>query len=732
MGACCSSSAGAAYRRPQAESTQKPPNDAASQPSLDAHGSPASLGVTPPTRTSYMRSTDALRCFLEEHGVCTKEFGKGTSKSISALLSEVQSASSYLELEQYSGQEAQLVRIVEPVFLRLCWRTRVLVQEAQEFADGRRRTRRMFLAEKKEPRDGGGLSATMTRAIHEELSIPLQAVQAAITTGALVFRHDTYHFEIERINSASYPGLTSVYRTHYVQVDIHESALSIMAHCGLPDCTEFETKEMSKLGESTNFWKWYTIAEAVTQKVTKFPPDVLSHSAMAMSNPSLLDGAGKPTVGGGESVSSVRTLTASEFADCDAFAELLSGAGVDVSKYGEGKAKTVAALFKEVEKGESVLEYDEATKKVKRIVEPVFVQCRWRGHVLVEAEQVLEDGRVRKRNMLMAEKKSPEDESVCHTAFRGLHEELNLPMEAIVANETVLFRPDTYCCMAENLTSASYPDLPCVYVTHYCCVELLPAGRPWFKDLALEDHGGGEFETPEGKKINRWKWTEISEARKNKTKGFPEASDPQEAADGSTSAFEVIPAPTDESGLRAVLEVGGVQVGAWGDYVSSALAALLREIQCGDAELEQDVKTGKVRRVLRSALVQMNKVGGPPESIMEEDTEQEDDTGNTSKPESNLQWRSDLGCFELPHVDATSYPGLPCVHQTRVVQFARKRRNQRTVTSIQGLYIPDSEDGDDTVVKRSTNRTITSMTNIFAPDEDRPRQSTRSSRSSPK
>ena len=168
-----------------------------------------------------------------------------------------------------------MLRIVEPIFIRLCWRGRVLVQESQRMVDGRVRQRNMLLAEKKEPSDGGGFMAAAVRGLHEELGIPREDL---LQDGVLRHRPDTYQFEIEHFESPSYPGLSSVYRTHHVQVDILDGGLHLFAKCGLPDCTPFTTSETNPLGTTTHFWRWSDAEKALQDGVVKFPPKAMSSS----------------------------------------------------------------------------------------------------------------------------------------------------------------------------------------------------------------------------------------------------------------------------------------------------------------------------------------------------------------------------------------------------------------------------------------------------------------------
>lgn len=287
-------------------------------------------------------------------------------------------------------------------------------------------------------------------------------------------------------------------------------------------------------------------------------------------------------------------LTADIVPDEGALARVLSQAGLDLQKYGVGKAKSVAQLLKEIRLGESVLEWRESAGQLLRVVEPVFVQFRWQDSVLVEVEQRFPDGRSRQRNMLLAEKKAPEDASVCATAFRGVREELDLPV-GFPLDRLCRFMPEAYCCATEDIVSPSYPGLLCKYVTHYCGVQLLEAGAPRFGELGrLAD----TFGTAEADKTSHlWKWVPVEEARDAKAKGFPVAH----LSEGDdTGGFDVLESPPLEpAGLRALLEAGAVDVGAWGEYSAASLECLARELQTGTARLEREAQTGRVRRLLQ-------------------------------------------------------------------------------------------------------------------------------------
>ncbi|CAE7572973.1 CLASP [Symbiodinium sp. CCMP2456] len=220
--------------------------------------SPAEAVSLPP----HLSSEAALKEYLESNGVSTSKFGTGGTKTMSWLFQELKEGSCFLapSSETSTPGRPQIMRVVEPIFIRLRFRSRVLVQERQQFPDGRTRVRNMLLAEKKEPRDSGGLLAAIHRGIHEELGVSLEDLGRE---DVIRYRPDTYHFEIEQIDSASYPGLPSSYRTHHVQVEILETGLDVFLHCGLPEFSDFVTKEKTAQGEVTLFWRWDDVPTAL-------------------------------------------------------------------------------------------------------------------------------------------------------------------------------------------------------------------------------------------------------------------------------------------------------------------------------------------------------------------------------------------------------------------------------------------------------------------------------------
>ncbi|CAK0817586.1 unnamed protein product [Prorocentrum cordatum] len=620
---------------------------------------PAARKASEAAPASWMRSEEALSTLLEKHGVNTQLFGVGSAKTISQLLGELRGQSCFLEFpgahegtrDLSQQRSSQVLRIVEPVFIRLRWRGRVLVQESQRMVDGRMRQRNMLLAEKKEPSDGGGFMATVVRGLNEELGIPREVL---LQDGALRYRPDTYHFEIEQIESPSYPSLLSVYRTHHVQVDILDGGLHLFSKCGLPGCTPFTTSETSSLGTTTHFWRWSDAEKALQEGVVKFPPKMMSSSSPSSALAGAEEKAGDHDT---------RALGSGELSSEEALAGVMRAGGIDPASYGTGKAKSLSALLKEVQGGESCLERTEGTPGLQRVVEPVFVQLRWGDRVLVEVEQRLSGGTTRQRNMLLAEKKNPNDADAAVTAIRGIFEELDLPSDLSPPEDYFQFVPETYCCLSEHMESASFPGLPCVYTTHYCSVQVVESGLERLRQTGiLED----EFETKEADKVNVWRWTDTSKAHESKVKGLPDikalsAADAGDPSKGQESSFEPVGSVPLEPGLlRALLEMGGVNVCLWGEFTVASLRSLADELETGASRLERDVSTGRLRRVVNSSLVHFNLSS----------------SAGRDQALDNVQYRQDLECFEVVHVDFASYPGLPCVHQTRRMQFDEAGRGR--------------------------------------------------------
>jgi hypothetical protein len=122
---------------------------------------------------------------------------------------------------------------------------------------------------------------------------------------------------------------------------------------------------------------------------------------------------------------------------------------VDITTWGQGGAKSVEDLWREVQQAESAL-YQEAPLRRVQVVE-LFIEdggCR-----LIEAAQILNSGQVRRRNQPPSEKMLPGEDPFA-TARRCLAEELAITEEAHICFPEQQVRE-----RHELIESTSYPGL---------------------------------------------------------------------------------------------------------------------------------------------------------------------------------------------------------------------------------------------------------------------------------
>ena len=143
----------------------------------------------------------------------------------------------------------------------------------------------------------------------------------------------------------------------------------------------------------------------------------------------------------------------------------LTVAGVDISQWGYGSAKSIENLWDELACGEMYLQ----NNPLLRVVPVVQVIIRRGDKLLIEAEQQFADQRKRYRNHPPSEKMKP-GENHLDTAIRCLREELGVEAEDI---EFILA---SYRQAKKELESPSYPGLWTSYIFHI--IEAKVSGLP--------------------------------------------------------------------------------------------------------------------------------------------------------------------------------------------------------------------------------------------------------------
>jgi hypothetical protein len=147
----------------------------------------------------------------------------------------------------------------------------------------------------------------------------------------------------------------------------------------------------------------------------------------------------------------------------------LETAGIDLSKWGKGEAKTLDHLLGEVHDGEMELieEGGELLRKVTAATADIFYTDP-SGNIfhLVEDRQEFTDGRIRRRDFKVSlSEKLKSSENPDASVIRGIQEELGIEgkIETSKTGEE-----------KENKESQSYPDLATQYHFHNYRADLTP------------------------------------------------------------------------------------------------------------------------------------------------------------------------------------------------------------------------------------------------------------------
>lgn len=158
----------------------------------------------------------------------------------------------------------------------------------------------------------------------------------------------------------------------------------------------------------------------------------------------------------------MENLEKSNESGLNALKQQLEYAGIDVSEWGKGQAKTLAHLQKEIESGETVLVIGEQGELLRKVVvvsaDIFYIAPDGKKYRLKEDKQIFKDGRERKRDLgqAVSEKMRP-NEDPKSAMIRAVREELGIEGEISL----------TEIGIDEQLhSSPSYPGLQSQYVRH--------------------------------------------------------------------------------------------------------------------------------------------------------------------------------------------------------------------------------------------------------------------------
>ena len=184
------------------------------------------------------KSPTVLANWLVAKGVDLSQWGQASAKSVEDLWHEIINHDMVID-------EDPLLRVVEVVTVIIRDGERVLIETAQQFKDGRRRSRNRPPSDK--IKLGENYREAAIRCLDEELGIVSEQVQ--IMT-------NTHHVTQMVRQGVSYPGLPTQYYLHRVEAKVSH----------LPK-HDFRTTESTRSGRTDpvkyHYWSWLKVSDEV-------------------------------------------------------------------------------------------------------------------------------------------------------------------------------------------------------------------------------------------------------------------------------------------------------------------------------------------------------------------------------------------------------------------------------------------------------------------------------------
>mmetsp|Transcript_73089 Transcript_73089/g.127849 ORF Transcript_73089/g.127849 Transcript_73089/m.127849 type:complete len:777 (-) Transcript_73089:48-2378(-) len=363
------------------------------------------------------KSPELVGKMLKEHNIDISRFGKGEAKSLSQLASEVQIGAARLMLD--ASEHKKLVRVVDVVLLRLYAqqnKSKVLIETAEQFPDGRKRAIARLPGTKKEPHESS--KETAQRILRDMMNMGDCKVS---------FDFDDKEVFEEENESPSYPGVKTVYRKEIVEGFVVETDRDVLNKIGMIAGSTWHAKDPKN---NTKFFAWLSEKSAQSKSV-------------------------KLRAEGSEEVSGL--VAAPIGLSEEDLTKYLKAHRVDTSPFGQNHAKTLKEFSTELIKGESSLMEDNAGAVI-RVVDLIIMKIvnPGTGDVLVQTEQTFGDGTKNLLNRLPGAKRRP-DENQFLTARRLLRKQLKID-----ENNCVLDAKNVQY-FEEEKPSMAFPGIQTVY-----------------------------------------------------------------------------------------------------------------------------------------------------------------------------------------------------------------------------------------------------------------------------
>jgi len=363
-------------------------------------------------------TTEVIERQLKSHNINTDAFGQGVAKSLQQMAGEVQHGVSVLMLD--AAEHKKLVRVVDVVLLRICApgsKSTFLMEIGEKYADGRERSIRRLPGTKKEPHMN-------SKQVAEKIASELLNLGGA----KLVFDFSVKEIFEEQEESPSYPGVMTVYRKEIIQAFMQGDPSQ--NYIGKSPKGPKDWFHQDATG-NTKYFAWMTDSDCAKNDVQYKAPTE------------------------GEEVSGlVQAPIGLEENELRRYFEVNK---VDISKFGQGAAKSLADISVELIKGESCLMQD-TDGSVLRVVDVVVLKLihSVTGSILVQTKQTFPDNTTVTLNRLPGAKRRA-DENQFLTARRILKRQLK-----IEENHVTLDAANVEVAEEEK-ESLAYPGLRTIY-----------------------------------------------------------------------------------------------------------------------------------------------------------------------------------------------------------------------------------------------------------------------------
>lgn len=375
---------------------------------------------------------------LKDHDINLESFGKGKAKPLDEFIEEIQMGKARLLID--ATRPKFLVRGVAAVLLRIFIKIPTgkfyLTERQEKYPDGR-------------IRESGQLPGNKTAPHENSIQAATRLVEELLHMQDCGIHFDFGHIESQEQgeDSPSYPGVHTVYIKETVTGVVTVKSDEVLKRLGLAEggSSSFDVEDSAHY---TRSFQWMTEDQCKAANIQLFP-------CTREDDISALVG---PPVGLSEE---------------DLFA-YLGDNNVDVSKWGEGTARSVADFSEELSKGESALLRQDG--RVVRVVDIVVLKITKIGddgsqQVIREVEEEVQQ-KTSQLDRLPATKRRA-DEHPFAAARRMISKHLCLD------NNMVTLDPDDVRIVEEEQESTSYPGMLSIYRKRFMSATLkaTPIGR---------------------------------------------------------------------------------------------------------------------------------------------------------------------------------------------------------------------------------------------------------------